>query len=151
RGEWVLFSRAAALFGGSFVLALWCGLGISALAGRVASSAHGRGLKELLANKWVMPDSAPFLYAPAVGGGLAAFLAVPLQVSLDAWPDDPRAALVGAGIVGVAALAVCVGGAFGYARGFARLGPALENLDARYPLSPGAGAEGTEIYGMAVI
>jgi hypothetical protein len=142
--------RALALIGITYPLAIATGLGISALAGRMAASPHGHALKELLANQWVAADRAPYLYAPAVGGGIAAFLAVPLQVSFDEWPADTTALAVGLGFVLGVGVVLFALGAVAYARGFARLAPALENLDARYPLSPHAGSETKGVYGAAL-
>jgi hypothetical protein len=149
-GMEVALVRAMALILASYGVALACGLGVAALAGRVAASPRGLALKELFAGGWVVPARAPYLYAPAVGGGLAALWAVPLQVSLDDWPGDPVAVWVGLSLVLVAAVAVLGAGGWAYARGFARLAPTLETLDARYPLAPRAGDE-TAVYGLALV
>jgi hypothetical protein len=148
-GAWEALTRSLALALAGYGVAVLCGLGLAALAGRAAASPHGRALKAYLSGRWVAPDRAPFLYAPAVAGGAAAVLAVALQVSLDDWPADPAAAAVGTGFAGAIAVALWGAGAWSYARGFARLGPLLESLDARYPLSPQAGLE-TSVYGAAL-
>lgn len=142
--------RALVLVVGGALLALWGGLGLGALAGRAAASTAGHGVKQALAGGWVAADRAPLLYAPGFGGGLAAFLAVPMQVSLDDWPGDPVAAVVGVGVVLAVALAVAVFGAFAYKSGFGRIGPILESVDARYPLSPAAGEE-EGVYGESLL
>jgi hypothetical protein len=147
-----LLSRAAVLVVLAHAMAVASGLCAAALAGSAAASPHGHALKRALAGGWVAPERAPLLYAPALGGGTAAFLAVPLQTSLDDWPTDPAGAMIGAVIVAAAALSLLVLGAIAYRNSFARLGPLLEGVDSRYPLSPHAGdADERAPYGHAII